>query len=261
MTTIDTKRETNFAVTLTPSNFGENTYVARVPRKTVTTDQILDLVVAHNKGIDRYQVAHSMELLKKEILEQAELGFSVDIMEICKLYLAPLHGVRSLTPEAETVTGFEARFAVNERLRKRLGAMTAAVTAVVDPAPQISLIENPVAKDNEPKDVLKATFSARITGRKLKVGGEGGGIFFVPAVMSENPGSGEIIPSQKEEDWIKVPSDFVTHNADRRLEFHLPRDLETGMPYFIAVRAAERHGVARKNPLTGISRVPVMVGA
>ena len=59
--------------------------------------------------------------------------------------LAQLHGVRSLTPEAETVTGFEARFAVNERLRKRLGAMTAAVTAVVDPAPQISLIENPVA--------------------------------------------------------------------------------------------------------------------
>ena len=163
-------------------------------------------------------------------------------------YLAPLHGVRSLTPEAETVTGFEARFAVNERLRKRLGAMTAAVTAVVDPAPQISLIENPVAKDNEPKDVLKATFSARITGRKLKVGGEGGGIFFVPAVMSENPGSGEIIPSQKEEDWIKVPSDFVTHNADRRLESHLPRDLETGMPYFIAVRAAERHGVARLLP-------------
>ena len=96
MTSIDTKRETNFAVTLTPCNFGKNIYIARVPRKTVTTDQLLDLVAAHNQGIDRYQVEHAMELLKKEILEQAELGFSVDIMEICKLYIAPIGGVRTL---------------------------------------------------------------------------------------------------------------------------------------------------------------------
>ena len=131
MTNIDTRRETNFAVTLTPSNFGENTYIARVPRKTVTTDQILDLVAAHNQGIDRYQVGHAMELLKTEILEQAELGFSVDIMEICKLYIAPLRSVKSLTPEAEEVSGFEAHFSVNDRLKERLRGMTAAVTAVV----------------------------------------------------------------------------------------------------------------------------------
>ena len=73
MTNIDTQRETNFAVTLTPCSFKENTYIARVPRKTVTTDQILDLIVNHNVGIDRYQVGHAMELLKKEILEQAKL--------------------------------------------------------------------------------------------------------------------------------------------------------------------------------------------
>jgi tRNA(fMet)-specific endonuclease VapC len=174
-------------------------------------------------------------------------------------YLAPLHGVRSLTPEAETVTGFEARFAVNERLRKRLGAMTAAVTAVVDPAPQISLIENPVAKDNEPKDVLKATFSARITGRKLKVGGEKGGIFFVPAIDNPDPDSGGKIPSGTEADWVRVPDDFITHNADTRLEFHLPRTLEPGRDYFIAVRTEERGGVKLRNPVTGISRIPVTV--
>ena len=66
MINIDTKRETNFAVKLTPCHLRENTYIARVPRKTVTTDQILDLVTSHNQGIDRYQVGHAMELLKKE---------------------------------------------------------------------------------------------------------------------------------------------------------------------------------------------------
>ena len=68
MINIDSKRNTNFAVTLTPCNFKENTYIARVPRKTITTDQILDLIAAHNQGIDRYQIGHAMELLKKEIL-------------------------------------------------------------------------------------------------------------------------------------------------------------------------------------------------
>ena len=138
MINIDSKRNTNFAVTLTPCNFKENTYIARVPRKTITTDQILDLIAAHNQGIDRYQIGHAMELLKKEILEQAKLGFAVDIMQICKLYIAPISSVQSLTPEAESITGFEARFSTNEELRETLKEITAAVSAVVDSAPQIT---------------------------------------------------------------------------------------------------------------------------
>ena len=251
MTNIDTRRETNFAVTLTPCNFKENTYIARVPRRTVTTDQILDLVTAHNQGIDRYQVGHAMELLKKEILEQAELGFAVDIMEICKLYIAPLKSVKSLTPEAESVTGFEARFSVNDRLKERLKEMSATVTAVTDPAPQISQIENPLATDKEEKERLKTTFSAKITGRNLKVGGDDGGIFFVPVI--------EDLPEENEEEWIKVPKEFITHNGDRVLEFYLPRILEGGQSYFIAVRTAERNGTKLKHPVTGISKIPVMV--
>lgn len=179
MTNINTKRETNFAVTLSPCPFKENTYIGRVPRKTVTTDQLLDLVAVHNQGIDRYQVGHAMELLKKEILEQAELGFAVDIMEICKLYIAPISSVESLTPESESVTGFEARFAVNENLKEKLKGVTASVTTVVTSDPQISWIENPAPDAQE--GILKATFSARISGKKLKVGGTDSGIYFAPA--------------------------------------------------------------------------------
>ena len=252
MTNIDTKRETNFAVTLTPCHFKENTYIAHVPRRTVTTDQILDLVTAHNQGIDRYQVAHAMELLKKEILEQAELGFSVDILEICKLYIAPLSSVTSLTPESESVAGFEARFAVNDRLRERLKGMSATVSAIVDNAPQISQIENPIAKDASEKQILKATFSARITGKKLKVEGEKGGVFFVPPLEDGSS-------STSEDDWIKVPNEFITRNTDKSLEFILPRNIEGGNRYFIAVRTSARRGIELKNPITGISKIPVTV--
>lgn len=136
-----------------------NKPTARVPRKTLTTDQILDLVASHNQGIDRYQVGHAMELLKKEILEQAKLGFAVDIMEICKLYIAPISAIKSLKPEAETVTGFQARFTPNEELRESLKDITASVSAVIDSSPQITQIENP--KNGSTDGKLKAIFSAR----------------------------------------------------------------------------------------------------
>lgn len=250
MVNIATKRETNFAVTLTPCNFKKNTYIAHVPRKTVTTDQILDLVASHNQGIDRYQVGHAMELLKKEILEQAELGFAVDIMEICKLYIAPISSVKSLTPEAESVTGFEARFAANDGLKEKLKFVTASVTAVVDSAPQISQIENPVDGSSDGK--LRATFGARLRGKKLKVGGESGGIYFIPL---EEDGSA----NQDETSWIKVPDDFVTKNSSTILEFYLPRTIPTGESYFIAVRTSIRGKSELKSPLTGYSKIPVTV--
>ena len=250
MINIDSKRNTNFAVTLTPCNFKENTYIARVPRKTITTDQILDLIAAHNQGIDRYQIGHAMELLKKEILEQAKLGFAVDIMQICKLYIAPISSVQSLTPEAESITGFEARFSTNEELRETLKEITAAVSAVVDSAPQITQIENPVSGYAE--GVLKATFSARIKGKKLKVGGENNGIFFIP-LLEDNTAN------QDEQEWIKVPEEFITTNSPKMLEFHLPRNLATGKKYFIGIRTSIRGTQELKNAVTGFSKIAVTI--
>ena len=157
----------------------------------MTTDQILDLVASHNQGIDRYQVGHAMERLKKEILEQAKLGFAVDIMETCKLYIAPSSFIQSLKPEAEKVTGFEARFTPNDELKETLKGITASASAsasasaIVDSSPQITQIENPVNGATDGK--LKATFSARLKGKKLKIGGENSGIYFLPVLDDKTP--------------------------------------------------------------------------
>lgn len=247
---IDTKRETNFAVRLTPCHLKENIYIARVPRRTVTADQILDLVAAHNQGIDRYQVGHAMELLKKEILEQAELGFAVDIMDICKLYIAPTSAVKSLTPESELVTGFEARFTVNESLKEKLKGVSASVSAVIGSLPQISQVENPVDGSTDGK--LKATFSVRLKGYKLKVGGESGGIFFAPLLED-----GSV--NDDESAWLKVPDEFITKNTERYLEFYIPRNIETGKKYYLVVRTSVRGNKELKSPVTGYSKIPVTV--
>lgn len=191
-----------------------------------------------------------MELLKKEILEQAKLGFAVDIMEICKLYIAPKNSVRSLTPEAETITGFEARFSVNDDLKTTLESVSASVTSVVDSSPLISQIENLV--DGTIDTTLKATFSARLTGKKLKVGGNESGIWFVPAAVDGSA-------STDETGWINVDESFVTKNTARTLEFYLPRSLGTGKKYFIAVRTSLSGSTELKVPVTGLSRIAVEI--
>lgn len=250
MITQDSKRKTNFAVNLTPCSLKPHTYVAHVPRKTLTTDQMLDLVVEHNLGIDRYQVGHAMELLKKEILEQAALGFAVDMMGVCKLYVAPSSSVTSLTPEAETVTGFEARFAPSSELKAKLKGATASVTNVVDPLPQITRIEDPGTGKADGK--LRATFSARLSGRKLELGGENCGVFFVPTDEGGNAQSDEA-------KWIRVEDGFITTNLYKTLELHLPRTLEVGKQYYIAVRTGVSKGNLLKHTVTGMSKIAVTV--
>lgn len=250
MITQDSKRETNFAVNLTPCPLKAHTYVARVPRKTLTTDQMLDLVAEHNQGIDRYQVGHAMELLKKEILEQASLGFAVDMMGVCKLYVAPLSSVTSLTPEAETVTGFEARFSASDELKAKLKGASATVTNVVDSLPQISVIEDPGNGNKDGK--LRATFSARLTGKKLKLGGKSSGVYFVPA---DDSGKAE----GDEKKWTRVEDGFITKNTAKTLEFHLPRTLEAEKQYYIAVRTGISGGTALRHTVTGMSKILVAV--
>lgn len=250
MITQDSKRETNFAVNLTPCYLKEHTYIARVPRKTRTTDQMLDLVVEHNQGIDRYQVGHAMELLKKEILEQAAMGFAVDMMGVCKLYVASSSGVTSLTPEAETVTGFEPRFAASDELKAKLRKATASVANVVDSLPQITRIEDPGSGKTD--GTLRATFSARLKGKKLKLGEAGCGVYFVPLDESGNARSDEA-------EWIQVEDRFITTNLSGTLEFHLPRTLETGKKYYIAVRTNLNRGFVQKHLVTGMSKIPVTV--
>lgn len=246
----DTKRETNFAVALIPCALKDHTYIARVPRKTITTDQILDLIAEHNQGIDRYQVSHSMELLKKEIMEQAALGFAVDMMGICKLYVAASSSVTSLNPAAEIVTGFEPRFSASDELKNKLKKSSASVASVSDPLPLISKIEDP--GNGKTDGTLRATFSARLSGRKLKLGESDSGIYFVPL---DETGAAE----SDETKWIKVPEGFVTLNTPKYLEFHLPRSLEKGKKYHIAVRTNMSGITVLKKTVTGLSKIPVVI--
>ena len=65
--------------------------------------------------------------------------------------------------------------------------------------------------------------------------------------------------SNDESAWIKVPEEFITRNTNVNLEFYLPRDIETGKNYFLAVRTSIRGNRELKSAITGYSKREVTV--
>lgn len=239
-------------VKLQNSPFSTTKYFARVPRNTVTMDALLNSVVEHNQGIDKFQIGHAAELLKREFLEQLKEGRAVSILDIGTIYLAPEKGINVLNPDNKDITGFEARFSPSSELKESLSKITASVTSVEEKVPLIKTIENPL--DNSTIGILKSTFSVRLTGKKLKVGGTDSGIFFAPVV--------EGIMDIQEENWIKVPENFITTNSQTKLEFFLPRELQEEKPYIIVVKSSvTNYGKERKQPIQGFSDQTVTIVA
>ena len=72
---------------------------------------------------------------------------------------------------------------MNSTVKKTLKGISASVTAVVGSSPQISRIEPPA--DGLTDGTPKATFSARLTDKKLKVVGETNSIYFIPFCEDE----------------------------------------------------------------------------
>lgn len=249
-------------VTLSASGLAPNMYVARVPRNNVSMDALLNSVVENNHGIDKYQISHAAELLKKEILLQIKSGKSVNVLDLGTLYLASRKGIKTLNPDKTDINGFEARFSVAKEINAALAKITASVTQIIVANPVIKEIQNPLQTDEESNPhmqnssdrvSLKATFSARIKGRNLKLGGEESGIWFVPL-------TDEGVAEADESQWIKVDDEFILKNGKTVLEFHLPRELTVGTQYLILIRTRlGGSSVLKKDLLEGESPMAVVI--
>lgn len=83
------------------------------------------------------------------------------------------------------------------------------------------------------------------------MGGNDSGIFFVPFFDDDTEAD--------EGEWVKVPDNFVTRNTPAVLEFFLPRTLETGKRYLIAVRTQKSGSNELKSAVIGRTKIAVTV--
>jgi hypothetical protein len=136
-------------------------------------------------------------------------------------------------------------------VQETLSSVAADGIMYADEAPVINTVQDFLRLTED--GILHTGTTVRLTGRKLKVGGTGSGIFFVPE-------SSDGTPVTDETKWIAVDISVIPQNLPKSLIFALPSALEKDTPYFIAVRTSYTSGSKmRKENTTGFSQKSIKI--
>lgn len=233
----------------------ENSVIVSVPRNTISMDAVLNEAATLTSGLDKYQISHAAEILKNIFTRLLKTGNAVSVLDMGTLYLAPTGGVSSTNPSTSDIQGFTARFSTAVKFQKELDGLTAANIQITDTNPVITAVVNTHTKKAD--GTLAATFSGKLTGRKLKLGGETSGLWFAK-VTADSDGN-EILVEESE--WIQVPADYITRNMPSEISFDLPRTLEEGATYKIILRTSISGSNTLKNRVQSVSPTVTIVAA
>jgi hypothetical protein len=242
----ETNAERKIYVKLHTNQFDKESYVGLVPRNTLSMDAIVTQIIKNNPGIGKFAVYHSAELIKEEIMKQLATGCAVSVLDLGTMYIGVSGKIAGSDPTAADIPDFTVRFTPSQKVQETLSSVVADGVMYADEAPVINAAEDFLRLTED--GILHTGTIVRITGRKLKVGGTGSGIFFVPAASDGTPVTDET-------KWVAVDISVIPQNLPKSLIFALPPALEKDTPYFIAVRTAYTSGSKlKKGNATGFSQ-------
>ncbi len=224
--------ESSVSVTLSKNSFDKDSYIVRVPRKTLDLANIVSDIRAGYPSLDPYVINHAAELIKEQILKYLKAGKAVNILELGTMYLAPKGTVPRSNPQVSDLPELTLKFTPSKAALESLASLNADSFMVNDPAPQISRITS--LKDGNTDGILYQGYPVRLSGDRL--------------------------PDSDEGNWIAADLSYLPRNVSKTLEFHIPAQVQTGTEYFIAVRTSfVSSGVMRKEAIVGYSVNPVTV--
>ena len=243
-----TKKDTKSAVSVSLSNnsLDGGSYVVRVNRNKVKQNNIISDICENYPSLDPYTIEHAIGLVRDQILKYLEEGRAVDVMGLGTLYPAAKGTVPRVNPQVAHLPDLTLRFSPSKKALKAVSCARPLSFMVRKPEPEIVRIIS--LKNDAEEDVLYKGYPVRITGNKLKIAGDAGGVFFVPP-------DAEGQPNIDESAWIKAAdSSYLMRNYPKTLEFSLPEEVQEGMSYFIAVRTAySPSGRLRREAVVGFS--------
>jgi hypothetical protein len=249
----ETTAERKIYIKLHTNQFDKESYVGQIPRNTLSMDAIVTGITKNNPGISTYAVYHSAELLKEEIIRQLATGCAVSVLDLGVLYIGVSGKITGSDPDPASIRDFSIKFSASAKVQESLSSFVADGIMYADEGPVISVVEDFLRQKDD--GTLDSGTTVRLTGRKLKVGGTGSGIFFIPPDTAGKPAADETT-------WIAVDTTVIPQNLPKSLIFALPPALEKGSSYFIAVRSACTSGAkTKKEYTTGISDKPVKINA
>ncbi len=214
------------SVTLHENNFTKDgTYYATVSRNTATFKNILSEIAEDNKGMDPFMLQFAAILIQKKILKMLEQGKAVNVLDLGTMYIAMKCNAKGKSDVSES-GNFYIKFTPTSIANEAISSLSVDKIVYADGSPEITTITdlaNPASQG-----FLTKGNPCRITGSRLKLGGEEWGIYFAP-VDSEGKMNTE------ESFWTKVSESSLFRNKPSELNFFVPDSLTEGT-YQIVLR-------------------------
>lgn len=236
------------SVTLRKNQFSteENSFIGRVTRNTVSLENLIASISEKNPGVSPYMIQHVANLLGEEMLKACENAKAVDVLGLGTMYISVAGSISGENPIESSIPGFKLNFTPSSRAQEAVDSLKVDKVIIADSNPIIDRVIN-TFNQNEERNLLKGK-GVRITGSKLKVMGDGSGIWFAP-VDSEG------MINKDENTWTEVNQETISQNKPKTLEFYVPDNL-TDPKYRIVIRTRYCSGDKElKSPVTAISKI------
>ena len=234
------------SVTLHENNFTKDgSYYATVSRNTATFKNILSEIAEDNKGMDPYMLQFAAILIQKKILKLLEQGKAVNVLDLGTMYIAMKCNAKGKSDVSES-GNFYIKFTPTTLANEAITSLSVDKIVYADGSPEITRIED--LSDVESKNTLTKGKPCRITGSRLKLGGENWGIYFAP-VDSEG------IMNSDESQWIKTDESSLFRNKPSELNFFVPDSLSEGNWQIVLRTSYLGKGTSRKTMLETVSDV------
>ena len=225
---------------------GKTVYTVHVTRNTVTIDNLIDSVCQRRPEYKHYQLKQFAADLQEEILASLAAGNAVDLIDLGVLYIAALSALKNRPADEGDIGELTVRFTPSDMVCRAVKNITIDKVVNIDSSPVISAVAGLGTQEEE---TLEAGKVARLSGSRLKLGGAGSFVAFVPLDETGTPVSDESA-------WLKVDGGFVIRNLPKTLEFYVPGTVSPDKSYRIAVRTNYSAGkTERKSYATSLSRI------
>lgn len=216
------------SVTLHENNFTKDgTYYATVSRNTATFKNILSEIAEDNKGMDPFMLQYAAILIQKKILKMLEQGKAVNVLDLGTMYIAMKCNAKGKSDVSENGS-FYIKFTPTALANEAISSLSVDKIVYADGSPEITSIKD--LSNVESVGSLSKGKPCRVTGSRLKLGGDGWGIYFAPI-----DSDGKL--NTDETSWVKVNESDIFRNKPSELNFFVPHSIAEDN-YQIVLRTA-----------------------
>ena len=240
---IEAPRSVN--VTLSEDHLnGSGRFVGKVSERTATVRNIIADIEKKGKCfLSKDMLFYAAQVLEEAYLERIKDGFAVNVLGLGRLYHALDGTFGSPFDGPSQRPGIVPRFTPSKTVTELCGKIVCRNVLESDTSPRIRTVGSFPAGENG------AVFAGKlltITGKNLKVAGEGAGVFF--------------IPREKTAQSVRIPPEMIGDNFPKSLQFCLPTGMTPGV-YDVEIRTKWSRSGRLKKELCRGERAEVTVAA